>query len=337
MRFIPYPNRWSGLQKILLGAAITLLGSLPAIWASHLIFFKSPVRNVSDPRFFRMAHPAGFIEQKPNALSLQQFQAELPPELLHAQPSLAKAVALRRWVRKQQPDGASWVAHPLTWSNRVQHDTENPMVILLQQRQGSWAICKRFAHLLAGAAESAGMRARVIVVSSTLYKSAPASHTMAEIWIPELCRWVLMDAMLDLMFTVDQRPASALDVYQAVHARRLSHIETVHDQIPGRVRNTAVQEEFRHLYVAMSNATFDGYRVCFACEQSIPFAHLSSEFSPDYPAGWKKTALAVSSLTTLAGGALWFLALCPLLRRLWDSLIPKAKALIRGRRECACC
>jgi hypothetical protein len=122
-----------------------------------------------------------------------------------------------------------------------------------------------------------------------------------------------MDAMLDLMFIVDQRPASALDVYEAVHANRLERIQTAHDRIPGRLRNAAVKEEFRHLYIAMSNAIFDGYRVCFACEQPITFAHFSNEFSPDYPGRWKKAALGITFLTTLSGSILWFLAAAQML------------------------
>ena len=125
---------------------------------------------------------------------------------------------------------------------------------------------------------------------------------MAEIWVPELQKWVLMDPMWDLMFVTNTTPASAMDVYDAAHADKMGLIHAIHNGKLQEIADPAiVKKRFQHLYIAMSNAVFDGYRVCFACEKPITFAHLTNEFSPSYPTALKGMAVALGSLTAVSG------------------------------------
>jgi hypothetical protein len=275
---------------------------LPIFWASNLYFFKSLVVNVSDPDFFQVKKPEGFIWQELQSPRLQIFRAELPDKLKFSRPSLQKAIAICHWVRMQQAGGESWIPHHLTLRDRFRGDSEDPTVILQAQRNGFSAVCKRFAYLMVGAAESTGMQARVITFTDGFSKPNGVGHVITEIWVPELRKWVLMDPMWDLMFTINGAPASAMDIYTAVHNGKVRSILTAHH---GTLQNVTdplgVKREFQHLYVAMSNAVFDGYQVCFSCDKPITFAHLSSGSNPSYPTALKGTAFALGSISIISG------------------------------------
>ncbi len=78
-----------------------------------------------------------------------------------------------------------------------------------------------FSGLKVGAAESIGIRARVIIVARTFWKSYDDGHVMAEVWMPELRKWILMDPMSDFMYEADRLPASAIEVYRAIHVGKV--------------------------------------------------------------------------------------------------------------------
>ncbi len=70
--------------------------------------------------------------------------------------------------------------------------------------------------MFAGALVAGGLDARVVSANADLYDWS-VGHTLVEVWIPELGHWVLMDSMADVTYCVDGRPASLLDVYDAVN------------------------------------------------------------------------------------------------------------------------
>ncbi len=182
-------------------------------------------------------------------------------------------------------------------------DSENPLVLLPAQRNGAPAVCKSFSYLLTGVAEAAGMRGRAIVAADSFDKYCRISHALTELWVPAVGHWVLMDSMSDLMYALGNQPASAVDVYDAVHAGHAGSVRTVRvNGESSKADQSYVRSLFQHLYVGMRNATFDGYQVCFACAKPITFAHLSTGFSSDYPTVGKQTAL-IGSFALVCGGA----------------------------------
>ena len=125
---------------------------------------------------------------------------------------------------------------------------------------------------MVGAAEAAGLDARVVVATFTFWKSpGTEGHVMTEVWIPELKKWVLMDAMWDLTFTVNGVPASALEIYNSVR-RNPGSISAIRSLSCPYIDKRAFRREFTHLYVATTNALFDGYRVEFLGKRPINFA-----------------------------------------------------------------
>src|SRR3954454_2993368 len=60
-----------------------------------------------------------------------------------------------------------------------------------------------------------------------------------------------------------------------------------------------LKREFLNVYISLTNALFDGYRVCLRCDKEIQFADLSTGQSRPYP-GWSKPfalTLGVCGLT----------------------------------------
>ncbi len=220
----------------------------------------------------------------------------------HGTSTLERAIEIRHWVRMQQPDGESWKPHKIALSERLFGDTDDPFSILRAQRRGAPAVCRQFAYLMVGAAESTGIRARVIIVARTFWKSYEDGHVMAEVWIPELSKWILMDPMFDLLYEVDRLPASALDVYTAVHLGKTDSVSVVKYGGGFAVLDRALlKRRFTHLYIALTNGLFDGYRVCTFCEKPIAFAHFSNRESPPYPVLLKFLGLFCGIMSLLGG------------------------------------
>jgi hypothetical protein len=261
---------------------------------SGLTFFRSSVTNISDRKFFRRRMPPGFLVQDRESPRLRLFRNYLP----QIQPvTLQSAQRLRHWVRLQQPNGPSWQPHVPTLTERLKGDLDDPFWIIAAQRAGAWAVCRQFSYLMVAVAESAGMDARVVTVTSSFWKGAKYGHVMTEVWIPNLKKWVLMDAMWDVTYTVDGAPASALDVYDAVRLNGVYSVNEVGRHSCSSVDRIALQGEFRHLFIAMTNALFDGYGVRFFGKKTIWFAHLTTPQSPSYPSNAKSIAVLFGTST----------------------------------------
>ena len=284
----------------LIGICFAAFGGLLLFAVSLLEFFKSTVINVSEDSFFKRKDPPGFITQDLSSVRLRRFQSQIPRE--DYPPNLASAIKIRHWVRLQQPAGDSWKPHPVELRQRFYGDLEDPLLILAAQRHGAPAVCRRFSYLMVGAIESIGMQARVLLTCHDFWKSNTDGHIMTEVWIPELDQWVLMDAMWDVMYVVNGKPASALDVYNAARMHKATLVRVIRiDGSATPVNPNTLERMFKHIYVAMTNAFFDGYRVCFSCDRAIAFAHLSNDYSPDYPDVQKGVAFVLGYMTLLLG------------------------------------
>ncbi len=259
--------------------------------------------NIPDEGFFRAEFPAGFIEQDMSSQRVKRFRLLYLPQIDPQFDNLQTAIEVRHWVKMQQQPGDSWRPHTITLLERMQGDLEDPFLILSAQRGGSPAVCRRFAYLFTGALESIGMRARVVGFAQTHWKSENAGHTVTEVWIPELHQWVLMDAMWDLLYTVNGRPASMVDVYDVIRAGRPDLVGVVRGGVGlERLDQNLLTREFRHIFLTMTNAIFDGYRVCLSCSKPISFAQLTNDYSSPYP-------VFDRSVFVLFGGVLQTIAL----------------------------
>jgi hypothetical protein len=150
-----------------------------------------------------------------------------------------------------------------------------------------------------------------VTVSRDFYDASPA-HTLVEVWIPELGKWVLMDSMFNAMFLVDGKPASLVEIYRAVSVGQSDRLVLE--------RNGAVTEPaptldkpylslFRHLFYRNATVLFDAlprYQYFFG-SRGIGIVHFSGEGIPDYPERQKVFLLRLSALFFL-GSCVFFAA-----------------------------
>ena len=239
---------------------------------AQFVVVKSPVYNIPNPLLFKARSLPTFVQQDRNSESLIHFRRNLDEILRMVYPdSLSKAVAIRRWVRRQQPQDEH------VWLPPFRRNHENPYRLLEEQRKGVPGACRRFSYILMGALLTAGFDARIACFTNSLRRRGVKSHVTVEVWIEELTQWVLLDPTYDTVVLVDGKVASALELQEAVVREQLDRITFE--------RNGATLEPHpspatygrccRHLFVAMSNAIFDGYSIRIAGPRRIRFLHYS--------------------------------------------------------------
>ena len=281
----------------LAATALTAIGVACIRLLSQIVLVKARVYNAKDSLIFRERELPGFIEQNRKSEALARFRLHFEDILRVRHPdSLSKVVAIRRWVRHQQSQDKS------VWLPRARVNHENPHRLLKEQREGVPGACRRFSYILLGALLSAGFKARVVGFASTLNRRDSKQHAAVEVWLEELGQWVLLDPTCDTLVLVDGKVASAIDLHEAIVGGDLTRIAF---QRNGGVLvphpSPELYERFcRHLFVAMSNAVFDGHAVRIIGRKRIRFLHYSGEAA--YPEFRKQLLL-------LAGGSGLFLSL----------------------------
>jgi len=73
--------------------------------------------------------------------------------------------------------------------------------------------CDSYAKIFLLAAHSVGVEARIVHLSADAGPALQA-HYANEVWVPELSKWVLMDAFFNLYIQIDGQPASALEIHK---------------------------------------------------------------------------------------------------------------------------
>ena len=173
-------------------------------------------------------------------------------------------------------------------------NTEEPEKYLEQQRRRVPSACRRFSYSLTGALLSVGINARVVSATETLNPSAGLTHNLVEVWVQKLHKWILVDPTSDAFVPVNGSPASLLEVYAAAQPESRAHISF--DQHGSHYRIPPLdmyRGYFRHLFVARTNAIFDGYRYGLFAAKGIEFVHYAGPGIEPYPEQKKELLLIV--------------------------------------------
>lgn len=293
----------------LIATAFILLTWACVYFLSQLVVVKAKVQDTPNPLEFSARRLREFIPQDRRSKSLAEFRRNLDDVLcVEYADSLAKAVAIRQWVRRQQSQ-----EHAM-WSTPVKIDHEDPHRLLEEQRNGIPGSCRRFCYILTGALLSAEYDARIVSFTSSLFRRGVKRHVVVEVLIEELDQWVVLDPTFDTLVLVDGKLASALELHEAVVGGRLSAI--AFDRNGSTCAPHPKPEIYghycRHLFMAMSNAIFDGYSVRLLGWKRISFLHYSREAT--YPQLRKQFLLGAGGSGLFLGAVFWawtFLSLIP--------------------------
>jgi len=156
--------------------------------------------------------PPATVHEDPTHLRLGNLRMALPAEVVDQVPILPRLRALATWTSTQWPyrneqqatQYAPWdPATILAWGKAESgHDGHLPIVM-----------CVHYTIVFVAACESLGMSARCVVFAEDI--NSGIGHFVAEVWVPELDKWVLVDPNLDAMFLRDGTPLSAREVQAA--------------------------------------------------------------------------------------------------------------------------
>jgi hypothetical protein len=121
--------------------------------------------------------------------------------------------ALSRWTRTR------WEHNGNTESRR-----KDPVGILEEAEAGQQFRCVEFATVLSGALNAMGMPARVVnlKMADAETRLSGAGHVVAEAYLRDAKRWVMVDGQWDMIPFVKGRPASALELKKAMDAKSAS-------------------------------------------------------------------------------------------------------------------
>jgi hypothetical protein len=242
----------------------------------------------------------GFIYQNRNSEALARFRQRLGDVLTVEYPdSLSKVIAIRRWVRHQQSQDEK------VWLTPARLNHEDPHRLLEEQKEGIPGSCRRFSYILLGALLSAGFDARIVGFANSLSRRGRQRHAAVEVWLEELGQWVLLDPTHDTLVLIDGRVASAIQLQEVIVTGGFDRIAFERN---GGALEPHPKPEFyarycRHLFVAMSNAVFDGYAVRIVGRKRIGFLHYSREAA--YPKCRKELLLAAGSSGLFLSLVLW--------------------------------
>jgi len=279
---------------------LTSLGLL-----SRMILVKANVYNSTGPVVLSEREVPGFVHQDRHSKSLLEFRHHIEEILqVNGVDSLSKVVALRHWVRCQQSEAkAAWVTERAI-------DHEDPHLLLRELRAGEPGACRRFSYTLLGAVLSAGFDARFVVFASTLRRRRALFHAVVEVWIEEMGQWVLVDPTYDCIVLINGKLASAIDLVLALESGDPGSIvfERNGSLLKPAPKSAFLQQCCRHLFLARSNAIFDGYGVRIIGPKRIDFLHYSPQ-GTKYPNGSKQLLIGLIVVCAAVSIAVWTLSL----------------------------
>ena len=251
-----------------------LLGLRMLQLAVRLPFTKVPVSNLTNRAAFLAETPPEFYDQPIESGQLRAFAKRVSHLTAPADRTFEGALRAMRWVREMQ--GQNW--------DPPYQDIDDPHKLLDQMIAGHSGACRRCAHVLIGVLLAMGLRARLVAGTSG-FDGREVSHCLVEVWIGDIGKWVLLDPAFDTTFHIDGKPASLFEVYQAYRHGQQQRVQF--DRLGSILQPAPTHEFYRgvflHIYVAKSNAIFEGYAVRLIPYKQIGFMHHYDHKMTRYP------------------------------------------------------
>ncbi len=114
---------------------------------------------------------------------------------------------------------AAWVNNRWSHSGTNMPSSSNPLVILREADEGANFRCVEYSVVMVGAAQSMGMPARMVSISTKHAATARsgATHVVAEVWLEGLGKWVVADPQLGYVFRAEGVPLNAVELGEALN------------------------------------------------------------------------------------------------------------------------
>lgn len=175
-----------------------------------------------------------------SAADLNFFRHELAGVFSPSDSAWQRAIQIRDWLK-----GIHYKMALPGLATRV------PREAYLQMRQGRPVLCGNLAEIYVALCEAAGVVARPVGLSLMVRDGTFGSdtHAGAEIWVPEMGGWIYQDSTFNCHWEIDGKPASALQLHQALMDGREIKLAARNPSSESLVRNYYVDPRlfFRHI------------------------------------------------------------------------------------------
>ncbi|RSK44082.1 transglutaminase-like domain-containing protein [Hymenobacter rigui] len=113
-----------------------------------------------------------------------------------------------------------WVHFRLEHDGHKQFKSQDPFAILKAAQAGQQVQCVEFGLVLAAAFNAVGIPARPLYLKAedVQTRTSAAGHALAEAWLPDLGKWVMVDAQADIIPMLGTTPLNAVELQQALAA-----------------------------------------------------------------------------------------------------------------------
>ncbi|UPL50169.1 transglutaminase-like domain-containing protein [Hymenobacter sublimis] len=111
-----------------------------------------------------------------------------------------------------------WVHFRLEHDGHKRFESQDPFAILKAAMLGQQVQCVEFGLVLAAAFNAVGIPARPLYLKAAdvQTRASAAGHALAEAWLPDLGKWVMVDSQADIIPMLGDKPLNAVELQQAL-------------------------------------------------------------------------------------------------------------------------
>lgn len=154
-------------------------------------------------------------------------------------------------------DDTDKVLSVLNWThNQWRHNGSNEpskndaLTILKEARGGKKFRCVEYGIVASTALQSLNFKARVLGLKTADVetKKYSAGHVLAEVWMPQFNKWVLIDGQFNMMPILENVPLNAVEFQQAISENKNYKLIDINGEVSMKRRKSYLSFIFDYLY-----------------------------------------------------------------------------------------
>jgi hypothetical protein len=152
---------------------------------------------------------------------------------------IEKVLAILNWTHSQ-------------WEHNGSNEPSknDALTILNEARDGKKFRCVEYGIVSSTALQSLNFKARVLGLktSDVETKKYSAGHVLAEVWMPQFDKWVLIDGQFNLMPILENVPLNAVEFQQAISENKKYKLIDINGEVSMKRRKSYLSFIFDYLY-----------------------------------------------------------------------------------------
>jgi len=151
------------------------------------------------------AFPLAFDAPASPQLAALRREYGLDAALAGATDDYSRVKAITRWA------SAQWTHSPNQMASKP-----DPLTILREAKAGGRFICRDYAIVVAGVSRAYGFASRVLNLLPADVETRSEAHSVAEVWIPSLGKWVMADGQYGIIAEKGGVPLNGVELQAAL-------------------------------------------------------------------------------------------------------------------------